>query len=106
MQVSPSLELFNLTLVPPTGGEGGNTALRDAGKLLDCLVKVTQSGDRETALKIELPKYEEDMLGFSRDSVNRSYRNARLVLTEGYVVPYLKRAVMRIVNFFFGTKEQ
>jgi 2-polyprenyl-6-methoxyphenol hydroxylase-like FAD-dependent oxidoreductase len=92
-------------LVPPTGGEGGNSALRDAGLLLEHIVKISSSDDRMMAMKTEIPKYEKSMVELSRVSVKTSYRNAKMASMEGHVVPYRLRFVMRVVNFFFGYRE-
>ena len=88
--------------MPPTGGEGGNIALRDAGLLLDCLLKVVSSEDCGSVMKSELPRYEKEMLEFSRRCVSRSHRSAKIRTVEGYVMPYVIRFAMRIANFFFG----
>ena len=91
--------------MPPTGGEGGNTALRDAALLLESLTKVAFSSDPDSILKTEIPMYEKDMLQFARTAVNRSYRNAKMAGADGYIKPYVLRIIMRTVNFFFGLKK-
>jgi 2-polyprenyl-6-methoxyphenol hydroxylase-like FAD-dependent oxidoreductase len=90
--------------VPPTGGEGGNTAIRDAGALVKRLTKIASAKDREATLSVEIEEYEKEMLKFSRGSVNRSYRNSTTITVEGYIFPYLLRGFLRIINFFFGAK--
>jgi hypothetical protein len=87
--------------VPPTGGQGGNNALRNAGLLVEHLTKVV-SGTEDTALETEIQKYEKNMLNFSRSSVTKSFYLAHVMTVQGYLVPYVLRGFMRIVNFFFG----
>jgi hypothetical protein len=70
--------------------------------LTEHLTRVAAAADFNAALEIEIPKYEKDMMEFARGCVNRSMRNVRTITAEGYVVPYLIRGVMRIVNFFLG----
>jgi 2-polyprenyl-6-methoxyphenol hydroxylase-like FAD-dependent oxidoreductase len=90
--------------VPPTGGEGGNTAIRDAGILVKRLTTIAAAEDRKAILDVEIEAYEKDMLKFAWASVNRSYRNATTITVEGYVFPYIVRGFLRIINFFFGAK--
>ena len=94
-----------LTTVPPTGGEGGNTAIRDAGILVKHLTTVAAAEDRKGVLNVEIQAYEKDMLKFAWASVTRSYRNATTITVEGYIFPYILRGVLRIINFFFGVKK-
>ena len=88
--------------VPPTGGEGGNTALRDAALLTKHLIKVSKADDVTAALNTEIRAYEKDMLKFSRALVVKSYYFAHIMTIEGYILPYIVRGFMRIMNFFFG----
>jgi len=88
--------------VPPTGGEGGNTALRDAASLTKQLLAVSQAEDVAAALETEIRAYEKDMLRFSRASAIKSYYFAQIMTIEGYILPYIVRGFMRIMNFFFG----
>ena len=90
--------------MPPTGGEGGNTAIRDAAILVKHLTTVAAAEDRKAVLDIEIQAYEKDMLKFAWTSVSRSYRNATSITVEGYIFPYILRAIFRIINFFFGIK--
>jgi 2-polyprenyl-6-methoxyphenol hydroxylase-like FAD-dependent oxidoreductase len=90
--------------VPPTGGEGGNTAIRNAAELVKHILKVASVEDRGAALDVEIQKYEKEMLTFAWSSVGRSYRNSMTITVEGYVLPYLLRGMLRIINFFFGAK--
>ena len=92
--------------MPPTGGEGGNSALRDAAQLTRTLVKVVASHDLRTRLEEEISGYEEEMLKFSSLTVNRSMRYRGIMTVEGWVYPYLLRTVLRIVNFFFELKRR
>lgn len=93
-----------LIIVPPTGGEGGNTAIRDAASLVKHLAKVASAADPKATLDVEIQEYEKDMLKFSSSSISRSYRNSTVITVEGYIYPYLVRGLLRIVNFFFGVK--
>lgn len=88
--------------MPPTGGVGGNAAIRDAASLTEHLTRVSNASDIHAALEVEIPKYEKDMIQFSKGCVNTSMRNVRMITAEGYIFPYLIRMVMRIVNFFIG----
>ena len=90
--------------MPPTGGEGGNTAIHDAGLLVKHLTKVVSADDRKAVLDVEIQAYEKDMLKFAWASVSRSYRNATVITVEGYIFPYILRGLLRIINFFFGVK--
>jgi len=90
--------------VPPTGGEGGNTAIRDAAELVKHVAKIAAAPDCKAALDVEISEYEKDMLKFSRSTVTRSYRNAKIITVDGYVLPYLVRGLFRVLNFLFGTK--
>ena len=95
-----------LTIVPPTGGEGGNTAIRDAAQLTQRIVKVVTSTDRHTTLAKDISAYERDMLKFSSAVVRTSLRNSGMITAEGWVYPYFIRSVLRVVNFFFGLKKR
>jgi hypothetical protein len=53
---------------------------------------------------MEIPKYEKEMLSFASNVVRRSVRNAKMITVEGYVMPYVVRAMLRVINFFFGAK--
>ena len=90
--------------VPPTGGEGGNTAIRDAAKLLETIKTIDSSDDLKEAIETEIPRYEKEMLNFAWSVVSKSTKFAKVFTAEGYVVPYVIRVVFRIINFFFGTK--
>ena len=90
--------------VPPTAGEGGNTAIRDAGVLLKHLITVASADDLRSAFDEEIPKYERDMLEFSWTKISDSCRNAKLITMEGYIFPYVVRGIMRILNLFFGAR--
>ena len=90
--------------MPPTGGEGGNTAIRDAAKLLETIKVLHAAGDFNEAIEMEIPKYEKEMLSFASNVVRRSVRNAKMITVEGYVMPYVVRAMLRVINFFFGAK--
>ena len=90
--------------MPPTGGEGGNTAIRDAAKLLETIKIIESAENWKQTIEVEIPKYEQEMLSFASRVVNRSTRNAKMITAEGYVTPYLIRGVLRIMNFFFGAK--
>lgn len=95
---------FFLTLVPPTGGEGGNTAIRDAGLLVEHLKIVAAAEDRKAVLDVEIQAYEKDMLKFSWSAVSASYRNSTSITIDGYIFPYILRGVLMVINFFFGVK--
>jgi hypothetical protein len=101
MQVSTPFN-HKLIKVPPTGGEGGNTAIRDAALLTKHLMKISKAEDRASAIDAEIRAYETDMLSFSRKSVVKSHWFAHIMMIEGYVLPYIVRGFMRIMNFFFG----
>lgn len=93
--------------MPPTGGEGGNTAIRDAAQLTQSLVKVFALTDRgQGILPEEISAYENDMLKFSSTSVNRSMRFSGMMTAEGWVYPYLIRIGLRVVNFFIELKRK
>ena len=94
-----------LTIVPPTGGEGGNTAIRDAAQLTQRLIKLSTSEDRRAMLAKEIVAYETDMLKFSSAVVHRSLRNSGMITAEGWVYPYFIRTVLKVINFFFGLKK-
>jgi hypothetical protein len=66
------------------------------------IVKVSEAEDVATALNTEIRAYEKDMLKFSRASVVKSYYFAHIMTIEGYILPYILRGFMRIMNFFFG----
>ena len=91
--------------MPPTGGEGGNTALRDAGLLLRHLMKITSTDDPPSIMATEIEAYEKDMLNFAWGAVSTSKRNAQVISTEGYIFPYLVRGFMRIMNLLFGARD-
>jgi hypothetical protein len=101
MQVSTPFN-HKLIKVPPTAGEGGNTAIRDAALLMKHLIKISEAEDRASAIDAEIRIYETDMLSFSRKSVVKSHWFAHIITIEGYVLPYIMRGFMRIMNFFFG----
>ena len=94
-----------LTIVPPTGGEGGNTAIRDAAQLTQRLTKVSAFNDRRTILAKEISAYETDMLKFSSVVVHTSLRNSGMITAEGWIYPHIIRAILKVVNFFFGLKK-
>ena len=94
-----------LTIVPPTGGEGGNTAIRDAAQLTQRLIKLSTSEDRRAMLAKEIVAYETDMLKFSSAVVHTSLRNSGMITAEGWVYPYFIRTVLKVINFFFGLKK-
>lgn len=91
--------------MPPTGGEGGNTAIHDAELLMKRLTNVMSAADRGAALHMEIEEYEKEMLQFSKSSAGRSYRNSALITIEGYIIPYLFRTFLRVMNFFFGARK-
>jgi 2-polyprenyl-6-methoxyphenol hydroxylase-like FAD-dependent oxidoreductase len=93
-----------LTIVPPTGGEGGNTAIRDAAKLMETIKNIESSDNLKEAIETDIPKYEKEMANFAWRVVSKSTKFAKVFTAEGYVVPYLIRAVLRVINFFFGAK--
>ena len=101
MQVSTPFN-HKLIKVPPTSGEGGNTAIRDAALLTKHLMKISEAEDRASAIDAESRAYEMDMLSFSRKSVVKSHWFAHIITIEGYVLPYIVRGFMRTMNFFFG----
>jgi 2-polyprenyl-6-methoxyphenol hydroxylase-like FAD-dependent oxidoreductase len=90
--------------VPPTGGEGGNTAIRDAAKLMETIKTIDSSDDLKEAIETDIPRYEKEMLNFAWSVVSKSTKFAKVFTAEGYVVPYVIRVVLRVINFFFGTK--
>lgn len=90
--------------MPPTGGEGGNTAIHDAALLLKHLTTVAAAEDRKAVLDVEIQAYEKDMLKFAWAYVRSSYRNATSMTVEGYIFPYILRGIFRIINFIFGVK--
>ena len=92
--------------MPPTGGVGGNAAIRDAASLMENLTRVSEAVDIQAALEVEIPKYEKDMMQFSKSCVNTSMRNVRTITAEGYIFPHLMRTMMRIVNLFIGAPSQ
>jgi 2-polyprenyl-6-methoxyphenol hydroxylase-like FAD-dependent oxidoreductase len=102
--ISHTLECPTLMIVPPTGGEGGNTAIRDAAKLLETIKIIESADDVKEAIEMEIPKYEKEMLSFAADVVSRSVRNAKMITAEGYILPYIVRGILRVINFFFGAK--
>ena len=91
--------------MPPTGGEGGNTAIRDAAILTEHIIKISEAEDRAVAIESQIRAYEKDMLSFSRKSVVKSHWFAHIMTIEGYVLPYIVRGFMKIMNFFFGCKD-
>ena len=95
-----------MIVVPPTGGVGGNAAIRDAASLMENLTRVSEAVDIQAALEVEIPKYEKDMMQFSKSCVNTSMRNVRTITAEGYIFPHLMRTMMRIVNLFIGAPSQ
>lgn len=90
--------------MPPTGGEGGNTAIRDAGLLMKHLTIAAATEDRKAVLDVEIQAYEKDMLKFAWAAVSTSYRNATSITIDGYIFPYVLRGLLMIINFFFGVK--
>ena len=90
--------------MPPTGGEGGNNAIRDAALLVQRLKKIATTEDREGILGAEIQEYEKEMLRFSWSSVSKSYRYSTFITAEGYIFPYILRAMFRFINFFIGVK--
>jgi salicylate hydroxylase len=101
-----SLAAKCLTKVPPSGGEGGNNALRDAGQLTQCLVKVFASKDGQDVLPGEVSAYENEMFKLSSVSIRTSMRNSNTITAEGWVYPYFIQFALRVVNFFFGLKKK
>jgi 2-polyprenyl-6-methoxyphenol hydroxylase-like FAD-dependent oxidoreductase len=93
-----------LTIVPPTGGEGGNSALHDAASLLEHLSKIASAADRHAAVDTEIKQYEKDMLKFSWSKVSKSYYLCQAITIEGYLFPYLLRGLLRILNYLVGVK--
>jgi 2-polyprenyl-6-methoxyphenol hydroxylase-like FAD-dependent oxidoreductase len=93
-------------IVPPTGGSGGNVALRDAALLLKHLVVIANAQDIPTSLAKEIPKYESNILGFSAKVVSMSKRYATMITADGWIMPYLMRFFMRLGNFFIGAKAE
>lgn len=91
--------------MPPTGGEGGNTALRDAGLLLKHLKRIAFAKDPEAAMVDEIPAYEKDMLDFAWSAVSRSTQNAQIICAEGYFFPFMVRTFMKTLNFLFGARD-
>jgi salicylate hydroxylase len=89
--------LFKLTIVPPTGGEGANTALCDSAALVRHLVTAESN---QTSLKNAINQYEKEMLSFSSKKVSESYRMAKNITSDGYLGPFFMRCFLRIVNFF------
>jgi hypothetical protein len=69
---------------------------------MEHLTRVSEAVDIHAALEVEIPKYEKDMIQFSKSCVNTSMRNVRAITAEGYIFPYLMRTMMRIVNLFIG----
>lgn len=89
--------LFELTIVPPTRGEGANTALCDSAALVKHLVKVELG---ETSLEDAIKQYEKDMLSFSSKKVSDSYRMSKNITSDGYLALFFLRWFLRIMNFF------
>jgi 2-polyprenyl-6-methoxyphenol hydroxylase-like FAD-dependent oxidoreductase len=89
--------------VPPTGGEGANTAIFDSASLAKHLAN-TSSG--QYSVEKAINKYEKEMLNFSWGQVSSSDRMSRLITMEGYVLPYLFGAFLRVVNLFFGASNE
>lgn len=66
------------------------------------LVKVSETENVASALETEIREYEKDMLKFSRASAVVSYYFAHIMTIEGYILPYIVRGFMKVMNFFFG----
>ncbi|MER5622903.1 NAD(P)/FAD-dependent oxidoreductase [Streptosporangium sp. NPDC002544] len=79
--------------MPPVGGLGGNTALRDAHRLCTAL---TAAARGEQPLAQALRAYEEDMLRHGFDTVREVVRNTEAAITRSAV----KRSTAR---WFFRT---
>jgi 2-polyprenyl-6-methoxyphenol hydroxylase-like FAD-dependent oxidoreductase len=87
--------------VPPTGGEGGNVAIRDAAALVKHLTKVVNASDQNEALRTEIREYEKDMATFSRSKVNKASMLCRIMTAEG-IFSFIVRWVMWIVDLVVG----
>lgn len=90
--------------MPPTGGEGGSNAIRDAAQLTQHIIKVCESDSPLDILSMEVSAYESDILKWSSSSVGRSMRFSGMITAEGWVYPYFIRFFLKIVNFFIGVK--
>lgn len=88
-----------LTVVPPTGGEGANTALRDSASLMEYLKKA-ECGD--IPIQDVVKEYEREMLAFSSGVVKGSHRMARRITLDGSVSSFFFRWFLRVANFFVG----
>ena len=90
--------------MPPTGGEGGNSAIRDAALLVKRIRNMVSASNPRSAVGSEIAAYEKEMLKLSWVAVTASYRNCKVMTIEGYILPYFVRLVLRVINFFFGAK--
>lgn len=77
----------------PTGGEGGNTALRDAMLLTAKLAAVDRG---EVPLLTAIAAYEREMLGYGFAAVKRALSNARMGISASRVNRGFARAFFRV----------
>ena len=89
--------------MPPSGGEGANTALHDAGLLVRYL---TSAASGETSIGTAVKEYEKEMLDYAWGVIRNSHVSARSFVVDGYVVSYLLGIFLKIVHFFLGERNE
>ena len=104
MRVAPTVQPWqstNVTLIgdaihsmPPTGGIGGNTALRDASELVDRIGAVTEATDLVDAVR----QYEAAMFKYAFDAVRSSMGFLRRATNESAAQLSVSRVFFRTVN--------
>jgi len=104
MRAAPDVEPWestNVTLIgdaihsmPPTGGVGGNTALRDACELVDRLASVSDRSDLVDAVR----QYEAGMFKYAFDAVRSSMGFLRRATNENAIQLTASRVFFRTVN--------
>ncbi|ADD43510.1 FAD-dependent oxidoreductase [Stackebrandtia nassauensis] len=81
--------------MPPTAGQGANTAIRDAALLRDTIVSVV---DGERDLVAAVADYEQRMRGYAYPIVEEAMRNLRGGISKSRVGHAATKSVFRMIN--------